>query len=143
MLEEGADVNAVSDFLDSTPLGNAVATGYPDYLADGWTVNDLKLKQASRLKIVKLLLKQGAEVNYQDDSGMTPIYQAVVDQDLAVVQALLAAGANAKIKNELGYNAIDAIQSTVNRYKNLNLAKASAVAKFRKSQAERIWSLLN
>jgi ankyrin repeat protein len=63
----------------------------------------------NHLEVVQLLLAKGAKVNHLDKLGMTPLlYAASIDfGNTAVVEKLLAAGADRTIKNETGRTALD------------------------------------
>jgi len=52
--------------------------------------------------IVKLLKQYGAEVNVQDDDGMTALHKAVVEQRRATVKLLLEFGSNINIMDKQG-----------------------------------------
>ena len=65
----------------------------------------------SEAKIVKVLLKAGADVNVQRKDGYTPLHLAATyNGNPAMVEVLLKAGANAKIKNSDGKTAFDLIK---------------------------------
>ena len=53
---------------------------------------------ATTAERAKVLLKAGAKVNARDEHGWIPLHQAVLFGRADVVEALLAAGANAKAK---------------------------------------------
>jgi ankyrin repeat protein len=59
--------------------------------------------------VVQVLLAWGAQVNRVDKFGMTPLlYAASVDfGDTAVIEKLIAAGADLKAKNKQGQTALD------------------------------------
>jgi len=57
-------------------------------------------------EIALLLLKHHASVNAQDEFGETPLILAAMAGDKAVVKALLRAGANRKLTDVDGWNAI-------------------------------------
>jgi ankyrin repeat protein len=58
---------------------------------------------------VQVLLARGAKVNYVDKLGMTPLlYAASINfGDTAVLERLIAAGADLKAKNKQGLTALD------------------------------------
>ena len=58
---------------------------------------------------VQALLARGAQVNWVDNFGMTPLlYAASVDfGDTAVLERLIAGGADLKAKNKQGQTALD------------------------------------
>jgi ankyrin repeat protein len=63
----------------------------------------------NRLSVAKALLARGGEVNHVDNLGMTPLlYPASVDfGDTAMLEMLIAAGADLKPKNNQGLTALD------------------------------------
>lgn len=67
------------------------------------------LLQAARtgdLQQLERLLQQGAPVNAADSAGRTPLILAVMQGHTAVVQRLLAAGANTALIDKDGLNAL-------------------------------------
>jgi ankyrin repeat protein len=52
-------------------------------------------------RVVKLLLENGAEPNFEDVGGQTPLSRAVEGGSVAVVQLLLA---NKEVKKDYQYN---------------------------------------
>jgi ankyrin repeat protein len=87
LLGRGADVNARAD-SGRTPL--LIAVGSPG--AAG---------------VVKVLIEKGADVRY-NHKGFTVLMAAVEGVDRAVVQLLLAKGADVKAKNRVGWTALHA-----------------------------------
>lgn len=59
--------------------------------------------------VVRVLLARGAKVNHVDKLGMTPLlYAASIDfGDTAVIERLIAGGADLKAKNKQGMTALD------------------------------------
>jgi N-acyl-D-amino-acid deacylase len=88
LIGKGADPNELDNdgmsILGSATIGNHVAT-------------------------VQVLLARGAKVNYVDKLGMTPLlYAASINfGDTAVLERLIAAGADLKVKNKQGLTALD------------------------------------
>ncbi|WP_431095726.1 ankyrin repeat domain-containing protein [Polaromonas aquatica] len=62
--------------------------------------------RAGRLELLERLLQQGAPVNAADTAGRTPLVLAVMQGHTAVVQRLLAAGANPALVDQDGLNAL-------------------------------------
>jgi putative ankyrin-repeat harboring protein len=56
---------------------------------------------------VLLLIQNGADVNKQGEMGFTPVQNACFNGNVAILEILLANGANPNIKNELGNKAED------------------------------------
>jgi ankyrin repeat protein len=89
LIERGADVNEIG-IEDGVSLLGWAAIG-------------------NRAGMVDLLIAKGAKVNYVDKLGMTPLlYAASIDWgDTAVIQKLIAAGADAQMKTPEGRTALD------------------------------------
>ena len=88
LLEKGADPNMEhADKL--TPLHRAAIT--------------------NQAQAARVLIANGAKVNHVDDLGMTPLlYAASIDYgDTAVVESLLAAGADRNVKDKQGRTALE------------------------------------
>jgi ankyrin repeat protein len=60
------------------------------------------------LSTIKLLLARGASVNAVDTSGDTPLHLAGYFASKKCQQALIAHGANQRIKNKLGKKPLEA-----------------------------------
>lgn len=90
LIERKADPNA-GDL--GTPLGRAVVN--------------------NQLETVKLLLAKGAKVNLADALGLTPLHYAasVPYDEPAIVEALLAAGANRQATDKQGRTALELAQA--------------------------------
>lgn len=56
---------------------------------------------------VRHLIESGAHVNAQDRFGVTPLMQAVIGNNAAVVSVLMAAGADLNLRNVRGDTALD------------------------------------
>jgi ankyrin repeat protein len=68
---------------------------------------------ANNVRMVQSLLARGAQVNHVDNFGMTPLlYAASIDfGDTAVLEKLIAAGADVSAKNKEGLTALDLAKS--------------------------------
>ncbi|HET8613397.1 MAG TPA: ankyrin repeat domain-containing protein [Sphingomonas sp.] len=87
LMGKGADLNA-RDEQGRTPLADAALIGYTDG--------------------AQLLIDYGAAVDLADNRGETPLTLAVQGHDLATVRALVKAGADPKITdNVTGMSALD------------------------------------
>ena len=82
LLAEGADLNAKNS-NGQTPLMLAAGT-------------------FGRIDTVRTLLSAGAAMNAQDISGRTALVMAILANDVDMVQALLANGADIELKHGLG-----------------------------------------
>lgn len=86
LLNSGAEVNARSNRLGSTPLQQAAQRG------DRATV--------------RVLLAAGARLEDADGSGWTPLFAAALSGNLEVLEELLAAGANVNARSSSGWTAL-------------------------------------
>lgn len=93
LLTQDVDVNAKDEFFGRTVLMYAATGGYID--------------------VVRVLLEKGADVNAQDNIGMTALMWAVYDSydtmsegHAATVRALLDSGANVNVKENNGEMAL-------------------------------------
>ncbi|MEI8044713.1 MAG: ankyrin repeat domain-containing protein [Verrucomicrobiota bacterium] len=84
LLEQGADVNEVSEGRDPTPLWVALRTG-----------NEV---------LVRLLLERGADPNYYKDE--TPLHRMVLHGEPRMIRLLLQFGADPNQKNNAGETAL-------------------------------------
>ena len=87
LVEYNADLNAV-DAFGYTPLFQASTNSYP-----------------RSLDAVRLLLKQGVEVNVRTDDGSTALHTASINGTLEMVRMLLEHGANVEAENDQGETA--------------------------------------
>ena len=92
LLDRGADLTAVSaNALRNQPLNAAVAGPNAE----------------TRTACVRLLLERGADSNNRQEHGYTPLHTAAHMGDTATVEALLAHGADAKLRSDDGKSAAD------------------------------------
>lgn len=90
LLTAGANVNIRHPPLQLTPL---IVASDVNFNAD---------KKIS-LKIVKLLITRGANVNVHDRDGLTPLMKAIGSYNLLVVTYLLDSGADVNAKDQRGH----------------------------------------
>ena len=86
LLAAGVDVNALDKSIDSTALGEAVATG--------------------NLELVQTLLDAGADTNVRSSTGRTALMKLDEDGSAEIVRALIDAGARVNLKDEEGESAL-------------------------------------
>jgi len=100
LLSKGADVNLANTFSGEVKFGKIQLIGLTPLM---WAAPFCKAD------VVQTLLDAGAKVNVKDIRDMTPIMLAVTSetQDLAVVRALLKAGAGVNGKSNMGETALD------------------------------------
>ena len=114
---EATDVN-VRTVKDETPLMLAAIRGRVDLCrlliardADinrpGWTPLHYAAAYSDGAAVVRLLLEHFAYIDAASPNGTTPLMMAAGYGSLEVVKLLLASGADAGLKNELGMTALD------------------------------------
>lgn len=138
LVAAGAKVQAPMKLLGqfmNTPL--LIATGFDDaamaefLISKGADPNEGDTENmtpliwavlANHAETAQVLIAHGAKVNHVDNLGMTPLlYAASIDfGDTAVLEKLLAAGADVKFKNKQGQTAFDLA-------KGYNYAKAAGL----------------
>jgi ankyrin repeat protein len=106
LLERGALVNTVDSFGE-TPLRYMIAREL------------VEQDQATALKIIKLLVKAGANVNVKTNVGFTGLIMAIDQRDLELIDVLLEAGADVHDgvngTNSLHYAAREGLVSVIPR----------------------------
>lgn len=117
LLEEGADVNAVSENLQETPLALAARAGEPtkvtcllDAGADVAFVNQTGYsvitglpgrKREGELSMLRLLIERGADPNQISSYGESPLIAACRTGNRRAVELLVELGAD---RNQTGYS---------------------------------------
>ena len=121
LIDNGADVNAKSHFLDKVPLHVASAHGHieivPILLKNGADVNarDIGGKTALHLasrqgqtKIAQLLIDNGADVNAKSHFlDETPLHVASAHGHIEMVQLLIDNRADVNAKDSAGWTVLD------------------------------------
>ena len=144
LLEAGADATAKTNGMHFTPLFSAAASGNAlniqaliaagaDVMARGGLSSITPLHVAAGWEgsaaCIKALVAAGADVMDRASNGNTALHQAVYNPDdrtdvTGIVQALLAAGADAKAKNRDGETPWDLAQELAKRKDEFKSSKA-------------------
>jgi hypothetical protein len=88
-IEAGSDLNVLEPSRSSTPLITAAAVG--------------------KTEAARILIKGGADINYQNDDGSSALHTAAFFCNEDVVDILLANGADKTLKNVTGQTAYDIV----------------------------------
>jgi hypothetical protein len=104
LLAAGADVG-VRNRRGATPL---------HYAADG---NPASARWAPERQadVIRLLIQKGADPNALDKSGVAPLHRGIRNRCAAAVAALLAGGADARLKNRNGSSPFDLATKTTGK----------------------------
>jgi len=90
-------------------LSLALKFGANPNILDGYKNSTVLFEAAkhSKLENVKLLVKHGADINFQNNSGKTALHVAVAVKNYDIACYLLSFGANTDLENKWGSTAID------------------------------------
>ena len=121
LIEEGADVNAVTEEKNYTPLFVAAQNGYLEVVktllekeADVNAVTEKNFTplhiaaQGGYLEVVKTLLEKGADVGAVTDEGSTSLYLAAFHGRVEVVKTLIEKGADINAVTNIDATALHA-----------------------------------
>ena len=56
---------------------------------------------------MRLVISKGAEVNYEDNNGVTPLMISVFRRNKEIVSMLISSGAKCNVADKLGNTALD------------------------------------
>ena len=83
LISKGADVNAADGTINGdTPLFHSIKM-----------IHSKKSKRKGLSEMTKLLIKRGAEINYENRRGKTPLYKAIYWRNKETAELLIANGA--------------------------------------------------
>ncbi|XP_034947304.1 alpha-latroinsectotoxin-Lt1a-like [Chelonus insularis] len=130
LLKKGADYELI-DFFDYTPFHLAAQLQSLDvievFLKNNIDANLSNLRRQTPLfyssrkllnpqpkffyketcpKVIHALLKKGANINFQDSQGHTPLHYAVISDNIEFAQTLLEFNADVTIQDKLGKNVL-------------------------------------
>ena len=91
LVSKGADIEALEDYNNNTPLIHAAGYGHP--------------------LVVKFLIDNRANINYQNNYGSTSLHHAVWGNHLDVVKLLIEMNANKSLRNNNGQTPLDVAKS--------------------------------
>lgn len=95
------------------------------YAADGGP-GSLRWNPEAQAKMITLLIREGADPNALDKSGVAPLHRAVRQRCVAAVDSLLRNGSNIRLRNNSGSTPLHlAVQNTGKGGSGLPEAKAS------------------
>lgn len=106
LLHAGANVKATDK--GRTPLMIAI-NSYKNILdaPRGFVYPSWEERRSNAIKVIRLLLQFGSEVNYQDPQGRTPFMLAAQTDDSVLIQLLLFAGADPTLQDAAGKTYVD------------------------------------
>lgn len=96
IIDKGADVNTGTDSIGGNALMRAVSR------------HEINFENSTKpdIKIIKLLIDSGADVNIKDSGGDTPLIYAAYDSDPEIIKFLLAQGADINVQDDEGITAL-------------------------------------
>lgn len=103
LITKGADINAKIEkanyeFNNSMDKGSTALTFVVD--ANNPNFAEIRKKDESQIKIARLLLEAGADVNILDNHDNTLLFYAIANRDLAMIELLLQAGLDPNISEK-------------------------------------------
>lgn len=118
LLEQGIDLNIRQESSGWRALTFAAVNHHPEILrtlfdkgdrldeaAGDWKAMHFAVQYRSA-ETVRILLEHGADPNFRDDEGKTPLMRAAKNSDTAMLDILIAGGADATLADETGMNAL-------------------------------------
>jgi len=85
-------------------------------------------RPSAQIAVVKFLLANGADPNARDKGGVTPLHRAVRNRCAGAVRALLAGGADVRLRTASGSTALDLTRWTTGRSGSGSAAARAAQA---------------
>ncbi|MDV3351928.1 ankyrin repeat domain-containing protein [Leptothoe sp. LEGE 181152] len=110
LIAEGVDINTASDNYGSSPLQWAVIFGSGRATAERLINHDSQIDPGilshityrTNPEVVDFLVDEGADINFRDQSGLTPLHRVAKSHNIELSERLLAHGANANAKTSQG-----------------------------------------
>lgn len=129
LLESGANPDAKLVVQPSTPLINAICNGNKDIVeillkykafpnrphGEGQPSPIFYAVKKNRIDIIDLLIKNGADVNYETWDGNTALTEATLSGKVESIRYLIEQGANISIINIWGANLLSLGKNHANR----------------------------
>lgn len=111
----GGDKNLVELIIDRSADLSATTRGFTPLMSAAWY---------GRVDMMRIMVKNGADLNARDDYGRTALMLAVSQNKAAAVKFLLSKGADKNLRESDGYTALD-IGIKEKRYQIVQLLRAA------------------
>ena len=106
-LSELINVNKIAANYSAKLLDTLNNMGQQNLLGINSQWSPLMLSVSQRkIEIVKILLENGADVNFSDSNGFTPLMLSAILNDVKIMQVLIQYGANVNARSKNSFSAI-------------------------------------
>lgn len=120
LLNQSVSPNILSDRHPTPPLSFAASCNY--------ALCPTTQEKQQYTSIAKLLLAHGAKPDLIDERGQTPIHQAILNNNIAVLNELIKVTPNLNVLNRFGQTPYELAQSLATRSASRNEDRCAALA---------------